>query len=498
MPTYDVPGVYIEEITGPGVIAGVGTSTAAFIGPALNGPINEARRVSSWDEFLSIYATRLADGSYWPYITTPKWFYLAHGVRSFFQNGGQQAYIVRIGTGQATRWRVNNQNTPAADLVFTLQAKQIGAAGDNITVQLQVAKSTAAGGMSVATATAKVNKVTDTLNFDVDDASNFRVGDVITQDLTPALESLSEVDRAVIANILGNTITLVSGLKTALSVGNHIQIASIKPTQASFRMANWKYLAPGSVVYMTGYDPANLATQVFDYVVLQSVDQAGFVTPAGAPARTNSYSTAGNATAPPNLTPKEFKLIISVPGGTAEQFDNLSLSPLHPGYVFAAVTSNLVNVLQPASLPLASGYPASLVAIPALPGTLPILAGDHGVDDDPGTLASADYSHGLDLLRDIEDVNLLCIPDAAVRGDCVTIQTDMIQHCLLKGDRFAILDSQAGVHPTGNNSVEQQRQSVQADRGFAALYYPWLVIPDPTWKATPTNAVPATMTIPPS
>ena len=63
MPTYDVPGVYIEEQTGPGVITGVGTSTAAFIGPALRGPINEAQRISSFDEFLRLYAYCGPDGS---------------------------------------------------------------------------------------------------------------------------------------------------------------------------------------------------------------------------------------------------------------------------------------------------------------------------------------------------------------------------------------------------------------------------------------------------
>ena len=39
MATFTTPGIYIQEVTGPGVIAGVGTSTAAFIGPATAGPL---------------------------------------------------------------------------------------------------------------------------------------------------------------------------------------------------------------------------------------------------------------------------------------------------------------------------------------------------------------------------------------------------------------------------------------------------------------------------
>jgi uncharacterized protein len=498
MPTYDVPGVYIQEITGPGVITGVGTSTAGFIGPALAGQFNVALRINSWDEFLSNYGILQPDGvTYWAYITAPKWFYMAPAVRSFFQNGGQHAYIVRIGTGQSTVWNITNQNTPA-DIVFRLQAKQQGVAGDNITVNLQQATSTAAGGIGVATAVAKVTKVEDTLNFDVDDSSQFRAGDIITKVATP--ESLLDVDRAQIALITGNHITLLSALSTALTAGtDHIQLASIKQTQTSFRMGTStpKYLAPGSVVLMNGYDPANLATQLSDYVVIQSIDQAGFVTPASTPGRTNAYSTASGAAAPPSLTPQEFKLIIAVPGGATETFDNLSLNPIHPNYVFAILlNSNLVNILPPAAPPLATGYPAILVPMSAAATAIAIQT--HGVNDNPALLTANDYSNGFDVLENVEDVNLVCIPDAAARGDCTTIQSDMIQHCLKKRDRFAILDSQQGVPPSGNNSIETQRQSVQADSGFAALYYPWLQIPDPTWRPTPTNMTPATMLIPPS
>ena len=74
MPTYDTPGVYIEEQTGPGVIAGVGTSTVAFVGPARRGPLLEPMRISSYEEFLSLYAAPRPDGSFDPFITSPRRF----------------------------------------------------------------------------------------------------------------------------------------------------------------------------------------------------------------------------------------------------------------------------------------------------------------------------------------------------------------------------------------------------------------------------------------
>ena len=47
------PGVYIEEFTPGAPIEGVGTSTAAFIGPAARGELDEPTKITSWDQFRS-------------------------------------------------------------------------------------------------------------------------------------------------------------------------------------------------------------------------------------------------------------------------------------------------------------------------------------------------------------------------------------------------------------------------------------------------------------
>ena len=52
MINYTTPGVFIEEIPATGPIAGVGTSTAAFIGPALFGPINIPTRITNWTQLI--------------------------------------------------------------------------------------------------------------------------------------------------------------------------------------------------------------------------------------------------------------------------------------------------------------------------------------------------------------------------------------------------------------------------------------------------------------
>jgi len=90
MPSYLHPGVYVEEIpSGSKPIEAVGTSTAAFIGYATQGPIGDPELIFKWDDydkqFGGIRDTKETKGD-------PMGF----SVSAFFQNGGTAAYIVRI------------------------------------------------------------------------------------------------------------------------------------------------------------------------------------------------------------------------------------------------------------------------------------------------------------------------------------------------------------------------------------------------------------------
>src|SRR5689334_18747098 len=88
MATYTYPGVYIQEFAPGNPIQGVGTSTAAFIGPAPKGDVNVATKLTNWDAFKQQYGELPVDG-----------FYLWYAVRGFFENGGTVCYVVRATTG---------------------------------------------------------------------------------------------------------------------------------------------------------------------------------------------------------------------------------------------------------------------------------------------------------------------------------------------------------------------------------------------------------------
>lgn len=85
-PTY--PGVYIEEVrSGVRTITGVPTSITAFVGPALRGPTDAPRRITSWSDFQRIYGG------------LSRTSLMSYAVLHYYQNGGSEAVIVRVANG---------------------------------------------------------------------------------------------------------------------------------------------------------------------------------------------------------------------------------------------------------------------------------------------------------------------------------------------------------------------------------------------------------------
>jgi len=130
MPTYLSPGVYVEEVeAGSRPIEGVGTAVGAFVGLAPKGPLNQPTLVSNWSQFTQAFG-EFVEG-----------YYLAHAVYGFFQNGGGNCYIVRIG-GEGPS---HNGSGPVAALPsgasarlgpYEVQAVEAGTVGNDITVEV--------------------------------------------------------------------------------------------------------------------------------------------------------------------------------------------------------------------------------------------------------------------------------------------------------------------------------------------------------------------------
>lgn len=110
MPTYQTPGVYIEELPAPQTIEGVSTSTAGFVGLTTKGPSLGNRLITSFAAFQRIFGGYVDES--WGNAR-----YLAFAVEGFFRNGGNLAYVARIvgdGATAAERRYNNGFNTRLA------------------------------------------------------------------------------------------------------------------------------------------------------------------------------------------------------------------------------------------------------------------------------------------------------------------------------------------------------------------------------------------------
>jgi phage tail sheath protein FI len=121
-PTY--PGVYIEEIpSGVRTITGVATSIAAFIGYFKKGPMNEAVQIFNMSDFERIFGglEALSEASY--------------AIQQFFWNGGSQAYVIRVASGDPQASAVTLYNSDN-EMAFKVEAINEGSWGNHIRVTI--------------------------------------------------------------------------------------------------------------------------------------------------------------------------------------------------------------------------------------------------------------------------------------------------------------------------------------------------------------------------
>jgi phage tail sheath protein FI len=118
MAEYLAPGVYIEETErGPRPIEGVPTSTTAFLGETLRGPVAPSR-VTSFGDFVRMFGCTFADDKHLP-----------DALSGFFANGGHEAYVCRIvGSDGSTATRAAGG--------LTIEAIGPGAWGNSVFVKL--------------------------------------------------------------------------------------------------------------------------------------------------------------------------------------------------------------------------------------------------------------------------------------------------------------------------------------------------------------------------
>ncbi len=129
MAEYLSPGVYVEEYESGSVpMAGVGTSTAGFIGLAEKGPvIGKPQFVTSFSDYMRVFGGYLSESKYGDKR------YLPYAVESFFVNGGSKCYVMRVAPSDA------KSSVGKAPAILTFSAANPGEWGNRVKAVLSPA-----------------------------------------------------------------------------------------------------------------------------------------------------------------------------------------------------------------------------------------------------------------------------------------------------------------------------------------------------------------------
>lgn len=447
------PGVYIEEIKVPGPIPGVGTSTAAFIGPALSGPINTPTFLTNWSQFARQFGDpSKPDDPASPYVSEMP-VYVTHAVRGFFDNGGASCYFVRVATAARASLKLEDANgTPT----LVARAKQEGPAGNQIKVEIQHSSRVASVnpvrlGAGIAAAAKDTNLAT--LDAPMDPSATYMPGDRIKIEESPNSEVVT------IASVSGTTLGFIEKLNHNYTNAATSRLADIEVNSKRIRLESIAGIEPGTYIKISqGTGPTT------EEKIVESIEPTTKVINLAQPL-TKSYTMA-EADEKVIIKTLEFTLKVTPGSAASETYSNLSMDQRHSRYFRSAVISpsiDLTRASPPSNSPPPGNLPKAIAATD--------LAG--GTDDDISAIDTPQYLAAIAELEKVDDVNMLCIPD---RQDTV-IQNEMLLHCEKLKDRFAIFDPRRNAGPS--NGIKSQRLELSSERGFGALYYPWIEIANP-------------------
>lgn len=161
-----------------------------------------------------------------------------------------------------------------------------------------------------------------------------------------------------------------------------------------------------------------------------------------------------------------------------------SISPVDP-----FLAARLMIALHTANTRLAGGHDGTM-PLPLDDGTGHSLQGAAASPDNPDLKAT-----GLEALGEITDIAIIAFPDGGTYPDAINCQAAaeaLIQNAERLRYRFAIIDA------PDHLSLSQIRAfRSQFDSTYAAIYYPWIEVLDPTQRPT-QGAPPPRITLPPS
>jgi hypothetical protein len=409
----------------------VRTDIAGFVGYAERGPLPEdfapgfevsrvARRLTSWDEFTATFGGYLDQG------------HLACAVRGFFENGGDTCYVARVA---ATRATIERQPLAARLPLPSGPATPAGvlaAPGDGFTAKLTLAAGVAADGLvggllRVTRPGVQQDVLVQGVQADGDLLlsapldGHFAAGDPVT--LFPSGAAFVARSRGFWGNRLRLDFTALDGGAFGLTV-----TVDLGPGLLPTEQETYPRLEPATA--------GALLAAASNLVDFEGAGPLWF--DANGPLGARRAWLTGGRDGLTDVALDDFS------GSAADRRGLRLLEEIEEVAILAAPDAVLALAAPPV-LPVVAQPPCA----PPLPDPVPVLPADP--TGTPTPLSAADSS---------------------------TLQMLMIEQCERLRYRVALIDPPYGMKPDDMAGWAASQGLVNRSARFAALYYPWLDIPD--------------------
>lgn len=442
MPEYLAPGVFVEEVSFRSKsIEGVPTSTTGFAGLACfgpvwypDGPINcQPRLITSFTEFERVYGGLLSIEVGENSPGDERVNYLAHAVRAFFENGGRRVYISRV-------FIPRNASDPSPD--YGIAYRDISVS--DITATWKARWPGEAGNVYVETEVVRSKNLAFSSNG-VIQAKSVKAGALVE----------------VIAGGVSNPALVPDG-NDAL-------------TESNLRVVSVNSEGVQSFIDSTGATPAITANDVIQLVEMK-------VRVKVSNERLEEYTALAASDQQKRYIGKILQLDDPEDEDAPIWLDWDPTASADPAPRF--LPAKLVVALQAnANGRLQNGHDG------VLPGPDEYM-GDEADPDDVTKPAT-----GLAALGEIDDIAIVAIPDSGDMGDedvSFAIADKLVTHAANMKYRIAIVDG-----PVNSSLNEIRTFRGRFDSKYAALYYPWIRVFDPTERFS-QGAPPKQLSLPPS
>jgi phage tail sheath protein FI len=172
---------------------------------------------------------------------------------------------------------------------------------------------------------------------------------------------------------------------------------------------------------------------------------------------------------------------IQLDGNHAETFSNLTTAPGKSNVATAINTGSklvFVDSLDADAAALANGISDGTVAL-ATDASLPVVAVDTAA-----VIGDSATRTGFGAFEMFEDITMIAAPDLMIAhrqglisdDDAKAVQTAMISHAELMGNRMAILDTPSGLN--AQEAADWRENKAGYDSKFAVTYWPWITVFD--------------------